>query len=449
MAEEIEGGYVQNKAEQLKHKKLTLEGETVKSLEEVMIANFLFLNSVDYEYEQDYLFQNATEQYRQYKPDFYLPEYDIYIEHFGVTKEGTVPWLSEFEERKYTEGMKWKRQTHSENGTALIETYSYLNKDGMLLETLRKKLLQKRVIFKEVDFIDIFNQIYDTENSNHFDEFIKFISSFLSLFKSNGYKFEMFDQMIKHLDNKNLFFYNRTKIFFEIAKPVYLFYQEQLSKRNKIDFNDMINEATVAIRSRKFTFPYKYIIIDEYQDVSVSRFNLIKEIRDNTGAKILAVGDDWQSNFRFAGSDINLFTNFQRYFEHSEMLKIENTYRNSQELINYAGNFIMKNNKQIKKNLKSGKRNEDPIKLYGYVGQEVYRTLKHIIDKIVNRFGKQVEIMLLGRNNFDIKVIGQDPDFNIVETKDGMNVKYKKYPKLNMFFLTVHKSKGLEAENVL
>ncbi|MEH7749380.1 3'-5' exonuclease, partial [Neobacillus drentensis] len=229
----------------------------------------------------------------------------------------------------------------------------------------------------------------------------------------------------------------------------YLFYQEQLSKRNKIDFNDMINGATDVIRNGKVTFPYKYIIIDEYQDVSVSRFNLIKEIRDITGAKILAVGDDWQSIFRFAGSDINLFTNFQRYFEHSEMLKIENTYRNSQELIDYAGNFIMKNNKQIKKNLKSSKRNEDPIKLYGYVGQEMYGTLKHIIEKIVNKYGKQTEIMLLGRNNFDIKIIGQDPDFIIVENKGGVNIKYKVYPKLNMFFLTAHKSKGLEAENVI
>ncbi|MEH7749062.1 UvrD-helicase domain-containing protein, partial [Neobacillus drentensis] len=135
MAVELKEEYVQNKAEQLKHKKTTLVGETVKSLEEVMIANFLYLNGVDYVYEQDYPFQTATEQYRQYKPDFYLPEFDIYIEHFGVTKEGTVPWLSEFEERKYTQGMDWKRQTHSENGTVLIETYSYLNKDGMLLET--------------------------------------------------------------------------------------------------------------------------------------------------------------------------------------------------------------------------------------------------------------------------------------------------------------------------
>lgn len=441
--------YIKRKAELLKEQKLTLSGEKVKSLEEVTIANFLFLNGIDYVYEMKYPFLTATETHRQYKPDFFLPEYDIYIEHFGVTKEGAAPWLSHFEERKYIEGMQWKRQTHNENGTDLLETYSYLNKEGMLLETLRRKLLQKGVVFKEVDIIDIFNKIYDTENSNHFEEFIKFIFSFINLFKSNGYKYEKFDEFIKELDTKNIFFYNRTKLFLDITKPVFSFYQEHLDQEKKIDFNDMINQATEAIQYGKVRFPYKYIIIDEYQDVSVSRFNLIYQIRNVTGSKVLAVGDDWQSIYRFAGSDINLFTNFEQYFGHSEMLKIENTYRNSQELINYAGSFIMKNTKQISKDLKSQKKKNDPLKLYGYVGQEVFRTLKYIIDEIVDGYGENSEIMLLGRNNFDINVLRKDPDFHLNQTKEEVKVKYKKYPGLSMFFLSAHRSKGLEAENVI
>lgn len=109
----------------------------------------------------------------------------------------------------------------------------------------------------------------------------------------------------------------------------------------------------------------------------------------------------------------------------------------------------MKNNKQIVKNLSSFKRKEAPIKLYGFVGQEVYRTLKHIIEEIVQEYGEKAEIMLLGRNNFDINVFGNDPEFNIINNKEGVKVRYKRYPTLNMFFLTAHKSKGLEAENVI
>ena len=91
------------------------------------------------------------------------------------------------------------------------------------------------------------------------------------------------------------------------------------------------------------------MIIDEYQDISVSRFNLVKAIIDQTNAKLLCVGDDWQSIYRFTGSDISLFTKFPNYLGKSEIMRIEKTYRNSQQLIDIAGDFIMKNSNQFKK----------------------------------------------------------------------------------------------------
>ncbi|MGE8019351.1 UvrD-helicase domain-containing protein [Peribacillus frigoritolerans] len=442
--------YTVQKSEQLKALQTTLIGEKVKSLEEVMIANFLFLNGVQYVYEKEYEHSSANEHYRKYKPDFYLPEFGIYLEHFGITKDERTPWLSEIEEKKYIEGMRWKRELHRENETELVETFSYLTGEGKLLEVLSQKLLEKGVKYKEVDFIDVFNKIYDTENTNHFDQFINLISTFINLFKSNGYEYEKFDEIQSSLDKKNIFLYNRTRIFLEITKPVYTFYQNTLKENNMIDFNDMINEATSIVTSKQMEFSYKYIIIDEYQDISVSRFKLIQAIRNITNAKVMAVGDDWQSIFRFAGSDLYLFTEFENYFGHSEMLKIERTYRNSQELINYAGHFVMKNNRQIKKNLKSDKVNTNPIRLLGYIGlNEILRTLKHAIEEIVEDYGEQADIMLLGRNNFDIKFVEKDSEFKIKKNKEGTKVVYNKYPKLKIFFLTAHKSKGLEADNVI
>lgn len=442
--------YVEEKTQGLKRRQTTIAGEKVKSLEEVMIANFLFLNGVEYEYEQEYKYTTASENYRRYKPDFYLPKYDIYIEHFGITKDNRTPWLSTIEEKKYLDGIQWKRELHKENQTTLVETFSYLIGEGSLLETLRKSLLEKGVKYKEVDFIDIFNKIYDNDNMNHFDEFIKFISTFINLFKSNGYEYEKFDEILLTLDKKNIFFYNRTRIFLEITKPVYLFYQEALLKNKQIDFNDMINEATQIVISNKRLFPYRYIIIDEFQDISVSRFRLVESIRNKTKAKVMAVGDDWQSIYRFAGSDLNVFTDFEKHFGFSKLMKIEKTYRNSQQLINYAGQFVMKNEKQIKKDLKSDKTNPIPIRMFGYVGvDEILRTLKYTIDDIVKDFGSETEIMLLGRNNFDVNFLGKDKEWKVNSTKEGIKVIYSKYPKLNMFFLTAHKSKGLEAENVI
>lgn len=125
----------------------------------------------------------------------------------------------------------------------------------------------------------------------------------------------------------------------------------------------MINIGTELVLNNPLPdkYNYKYIIIDEYQDISVVRFNLIKAIKEKTNAKIMAVGDDWQSIYRLAGSDINLFTKFEKYFGTTYISKIEKTYRNGQSLIDIAGDFVMKNPNQIVKKLISNKKLKHPI----------------------------------------------------------------------------------------
>lgn len=122
-----------SKTNELKRQKVTIQGERVKSIEEVIIANFLYLNGINYEYEKVYPFDSNDPYRKKYRPDFYLPDYDLYLEHFGITKDCRVPWLSEVEAKKYIEGIEWKRNFHNKNNTTLLETYSYFNKDGILL----------------------------------------------------------------------------------------------------------------------------------------------------------------------------------------------------------------------------------------------------------------------------------------------------------------------------
>ncbi|SDX96470.1 UvrD-helicase domain-containing protein [Thermoactinomyces sp. DSM 45892] len=431
----------------------SLKGERVKSLEEVMIANFLFLNGVDYIYEADYKHETRDRDYRQYKPDFYLPEFDIYIEHFGLTEHQRAPWLNRYEEEKYIEGVAWKRKLHTEKGTTLIESYSYYNKNGILLEMLRENLKKHNVEMYEIDFQEIFSIIFDQDKQDqYFREFFNLIKTFIGLFKSNGFTEKEFDEFIEINKQKenNEFLKERTDLFFHFVKPIYLHYQADLSKKKMIDFNDMINQATNIVCSDDVYFGYRYIIIDEYQDVSISRFNLIKAIKEKTSAKVLCVGDDWQSIYRFAGSDIQLFTQFGKFFGEHELLRIEKTYRNSQELINTAGDFVMKNPMQFKKDLTSPKNHTEPIKVIGFNNQ-IHEALKFAIEEIVSSYGEETEIMLLGRNRFDIKPVLEEPDFKGKwNKKTGIcPVKYNKYPSLKMVFLTAHKSKGLEADNVI
>ncbi|WP_315074483.1 UvrD-helicase domain-containing protein [uncultured Clostridium sp.] len=435
----------------LKHNKETIQGEKVKSLEEVIIANYLFLNGIHYIYEYKYPYKSSDMSKKQYRPDFYLPDYDIYIEHFGITKEKSVPWLSPIEEQKYLNGIEWKRQFHKENKTTLLETYSFYNKEGRLLTELERLLIDNNVEFKEIDYMDIFNQAFEKSNNKYFSQFKQLIATFINLFKSNGYSIEYLEELNRQsLSYNNPFLKERTTIFLNIVKPIMIYYQEALNENNLIDFNDMINIATELVMENKTSLDYKYIIIDEYQDISLSRFKLVKEIISKTDAKLMCVGDDWQCIYRFTGSDIELFTNFEKYMGYYELLKIEKTYRNSQELINIAGSFVMKNKRQLTKNLKSDKHNSNPLRIFGY-DKDINTAVIKAINEIVANFGESAEIIILGRNNFDIDILNknENSEFNIEKSEEETKVKYSKYPGLIINYLTAHKSKGLEADNVI
>ena len=424
----------------------SLNNEKVRSLEEVKIANYLFMHGVNYEYERLYPYKNNDPMYKAYRPDFYLTDYDIYLEHFGVSKNYTVPWLSEIEAQKYIDGIYWKRALHKEHGTKLIETYSYYNSEGILFKKLEEILLENGVKFNEKDYIDIFNTVYSTKSNKYFSEFINLCCTFITLFKSNSYSIDYIETLRKNYFNEesNSFLRERTSLFLKIIKVILIKYQDYLSKNNTIDFSDMINKATADIISGCSIPNYKYIIVDEYQDISKARFNLLKAIADRNKAKVFCVGDDWQSIYRFAGSDISLFTEFEKYLGYTKILKIEKTYRNSQNLINEASHFILKNPNQLKKDLYSDKELDYPLVFWGF-NDNPRQALQRSINKIVSQFGEQSSILLLGRTNFDFDIIKESGLFKINKN----SLKYMPYPNLKVDFLTVHKAKGLEADNVI
>ena len=445
----MQAKYIKDNIEKLKKDLTTIEGENVKSSEELMIANYLFLNGVTYTYEKPYEFDTRDPKYRQYKPDFYLDDYKIYIEHFGVSENNRAHWLDAVEEEKYLEGMEWKRKKHAEKGTKLIETYSYYNGKGILLSELERKLKEEGVKFRKVDFVEIFNTLYRNKKNDYLIGLSKLFSTFISLAKSNGYKPKGLKK-ITETEKGNLFLEQRTRLFIDLAIPIFEYYEKYLNDEESIDFNDMINMATNIIDKSEATFDYKYVIIDEYQDTSNSRQKLVMSIKDKTDAKLVCVGDDYQSIYRFAGSDIGMFLNFEDHFGYCEKMKIEKTYRNSQQLVDIAGKFIAKNSNQIPKALTSDKNNPIPIKIIGY-SADLVNALIEAIEDIVSRYGDEAEIMLLGRNNFDINTVESNKFFNIKRSRQSnqVSLNYSKYPKLNMFFITVHSAKGLEAENVI
>jgi DNA helicase IV len=423
----------------------TIQGERVKSVEELTIANFLYLNGIEYEYEKRYPCEGIP-----YRPDFYLTDYNIWLEHFGVDENNRAKWLTTFNEKKYVESMRWKRQTHKQNSTKLLETYSYYNRDKILLKKLREMLEKENVSFKPRDTKSIFNKI--TDNDERFgEELIKLIQSFINLSKSRELSSNSLSILYSDKSKaKNDFMLERQKLFLQFVLPILAKYDGTLKEKNEIDFNDMINQATDVIKNNKPEYKYQYIIIDEYQDISIARYNLIKEIRDLTGARLVCVGDDWQSIYRFAGSDISLFSNFENYVGKNETLLIEQTYRNTQSLIDITSKFIQKNPKQIKKNPKSNKKPlVDPIKFVNYEQGTIADLFINEIKLLVNKYGKK-PILVLGRHSFDVDdLIKLDSDNRIKYFKKSDKLEVKGFEDIDIKFITVHKSKGLEADNVI
>lgn len=440
--------------------------ERFKSQEEVLIANFLFRNQIEYQYEEKYQYKTASKMFGQYKPDFYLPEYKIYIEHFGIDKNGKVPdWFKGDEtktaQEKYSEGIEWKRAEHLENNTKLLETYSWEQKEGNLIKNLTDKLTNQNVKLNPLSDDDLWK--YLTENiPEDIDVFTQLINTFLVLFKSNN-------ENIKTLASKALQDNDKRAIYFlEIFEPIYINYENYLKEKEEIDFSDMINIATKTITTNQYTSDYDYIIIDEFQDISKSRYQLIKALLDQKpSTKLFCVGDDWQSIYRFAGSDIGIFTGFEEYFKTSTLKDfnrktnssiIEQTYRFDNKLINVSSNFILKNPNQIVKTLKSNKQSDlEAITFHKYndadkKGTNQYIALDKAIKEIIKSNPKsKTSILFLGRYEFDYKALTKLNYINI--RYDNKNRPYKityvNNDLLDLNFMTVHSAKGLEADYVI
>ena len=209
-----------------------------------------------------------------------------------------------------------------------------------------------------------------------------------------------------------------------------MMYQEELIGTRQIDFDDMIYLATQIIEGKGLIKKYKYIIIDEYQDISKTRFDLISTILKNSDAKLMCVGDDYQAIYGFSGSNVSLFTDFFKYFKKASRIDIKNTYRNSYELIKISNRFIMKNPYQLRKNIHATFLYKHPVIFVYYDKDNYLKTYSYLLDYLY--LENEKNIMVLGRYN-----------------KDLDEVKKIDYKGLNLHFLTVHRAKGLECDNVI
>lgn len=420
----------------------TLQGEKVKSYEELQIANWLYENGVEYEYEPVYEHKIPETGRRDYQPDFRLTESGIYIEHFGVRRQKmadgseklfTAPFV---DRNEYLASMEWKRQAHTEHETILIETLSYERQEGRLLSGLAEKLAP-HVTLKPRPADTIYDRIIDLKQV---DDFSKLLGTFLRKFKSGGYSIQDCEAKSDQMKLGK-----RAQAFLDVFAPVFEEYQKRLGGR--IDFEDMILRAARYTETGRYVSPFRHILVDEFQDISQSRARLVKALKvQHPDVRVFAVGDDWQSIFRFAGSDIHLMRHFGRELGGSfdgeagvhRAVDLGRTFRSVDQIAFAARTFVLRNPVQIQKQIvPAGTATEPAIGIVMTAKNEGEKALSDVLAVLSSKSdptGKVASVLLLARYKY------LEPDLHDLR---------RRFPRLSLSFKTIHASKGLEADHVV
>lgn len=421
----------------------------VKSKQEQKICFVLSSLGIKFRYEEPYEYQLADEMHSQYRPDFsiYFEQNGktrrIYLEHFGINEHGFVPaWFAKdknmtYEEanQKYNDGITWKKAAHEKFGTQLLITTSadfhYLD----IREKLKTLLKKAGVPIQEIDDTELYNSVLP-KGSKQEKAFIRLVVTFVMLIKSSCKSLADVLQEVKKANDERSKF-----IITNIFIPVYERYTSILRQRKQIDFTDAILQATEICKTLH-PVEYDYIVVDEFQDISIDRYNFLKVLRQgNPPAKLYCVGDDWQSIYRFSGSDMALFYQFSKYFGPTEINKIETTYRFGEPLVALSSRFIQRNNVQIQKNIHPFSQNaKTELEFYGYEKKNYC----NLISQIIFSIPRDKSILLIARYSFDDYYLS----FMFQSIKEGSKFYYLINGR-KIEFLTVHKSKGLEADYVI
>lgn len=405
----------------------TLNNEVVKSRGELLIANWLFYNGVKYEYEASYKHETADAAHRQYRPDFYLPDIDAYLEHWALDEKGESP--PEFV--GYKEGMAWKKKLHIELGTTLLETTMAGLWSGTAFRYLAGELTKRGIVLDPNPERNVPGR-KPIENPR----LARTFRSFLTHSKSNRMTVEkLHTRLVAGAAGQ---FRYRHAMFLGLFEQIWKAWEDKLKSEKCIDFEDMLNSANDFVEQGRWSSPYELVMVDEFQDVSLARARLIGGLVNGPGKSLFAVGDDWQSINRFAGADLTVMTDFDARFGRSVTLKLETTFRCPQSLCDISSTFVQKNPKQIRKRVRAARPNVvEPVQIVRVDDENKIRTaVSKRLDEIANKGplnGKKAHVYVLGRYNKENVYLPLSYDKSQIEVK----------------FMTVHSSKGMEADHII
>lgn len=388
----------------------TLNGTKVRSKSEQFIADWLYRHSIPYEYEPRL---NVKDFY--FRPDFYIPDANLYLEHVSEKSHPTED----------------KEQQFEKGGMLYYKTFDHITKDSALFNHTLDSVVRNRLPVNyqktaTLSFIEEFNGYHD-----YVRDFVGTIIRITDMIKVENIDPDTILQ--KALKDPH----ERIRVFYELAIPVFKAYVAYTIDRSYLDFNDLISRAASLFRNHedianKFRNKFQYILVDEFQDVNNLQVDLIKLLLTKQ-TQLFCVGDDWQSIYGFRGSNVDYIVGFERYFTASKVLKLNQNYRSTQHIVD-ASNEVIKHNKyKIEKEIHASKISEHKIVVYS--GNSEKDNIRFCVDKVrqLTEDGLQPdEILFLYRRN-----------------KMFTNyVNAFKTERVRVTGKTIHASKGLEAKAV-
>ncbi len=402
----------------------------VRSQQEGQIANYLFMNGIEYEYEPDYEVPTATFEHRQYRPDFYLPDFGIYLEHFAM-RERDDPCPPSIDPEAYLAGVEWKRALHTKHGTRLIETCSAdARSRGGLLGALEQRLLAEGVQLAPRPLAPIFDNLRWEDRFDPRVSFIRLLARFVTTAKTSLRTGQDLREAAQAAGDRH-------RAFLEVAELVSAAHEKELRAKGEVDFSDMLADATQATRSGAYRPRFTHILVDEFQDLSAARAGLIMALRTaGPRPSIFCVGDDWQSIYAFTGSDISWTTQFGARFGAHVVTSLDRTFRFDQRTADIARSFVIRNHTQTDKTVLAarGGTNSSISLVYGDK-EPLAATVERLIefDGLATAKGTALILSRYTATREDQAALAR---------------LRRNLPNLRWEFSTIHQAKGREADYV-
>lgn len=389
----------------------SLSGTKVRSKSEQYIADWLYRHNIDFEYEPTVNFKDFD-----FNPDFYIPEANLYLEHIS--------------DRSFP--IKDKEEQFVKANKLLVKTF-----EGQANDTTQFNLALDRIIKNRLPA----NYHYESALSfeEEFKSYHKEIKDFLNMTMRvlDMIKVENLStiQVLKDSEEEQ---HERVRNFYKLAIPLIDQYQLYCTNKSYLDFNDMITRTISLFKNReeiveKFRDGYKYILVDEFQDVNNLQVELIKLLLTDEN-QLFCVGDDWQSIYGFRGSNVEYIVNFDQHFKNSETIKLSLNYRSSENIVGASNEVIAHNKFKVAKDVKSSKKSDSKIHIYA--GNNEKENIEYVVKQIFQLRKEK------GYTKEDILILYR---------RSKMYSPYLerfKQENLSVSGKTIHAAKGLEAKAV-